>query len=117
MSSGDGERALLLVGKLLGDLLDTFDLAQDLASGVDDALSSRGDTRQMLAAASKYLDAQFVFEQANLLADPRLRGIQALRCRGDVEVMVRYFPDVAQLLKLHMCPSKQIDATGISSDI
>jgi hypothetical protein len=31
--------------------------------------------------------------------------------------VVRHFPDVAQLLKLHRCPSKQIDATGISDGI
>jgi hypothetical protein len=31
--------------------------------------------------------------------------------------VVRHFPDVAQLLKLHMYPSKQIDATGISDGI
>jgi hypothetical protein len=31
--------------------------------------------------------------------------------------VVRHFPDVAQLLKLHMNPSKQVDATGISDDI
>ena len=72
MSGGDGQRTLLLVGELLGDLLDAFDLAQDLASGRDDALASRSDASQMFAAAGKYLDAQFVFKQADLFADTRL---------------------------------------------
>ncbi|SOB54092.1 conserved hypothetical protein [Pseudomonas lundensis] len=31
--------------------------------------------------------------------------------------MVRHFPDVAQLLKLHMHPSKQLDAKGIGGGI
>jgi hypothetical protein len=31
--------------------------------------------------------------------------------------VVRHFPDVAQLLKLHMYPSKQVDARGISDGI
>jgi len=31
--------------------------------------------------------------------------------------VVRHFPDVAQLLKLHMHPSKLIDAKGIGGDI
>ncbi|MNM63578.1 hypothetical protein D3C81_749480 [compost metagenome] len=104
---GDGQGALLLVGELLGDLLDAFDLAQDLAGGIDDALTRGGDTGQVLAATRKDFNTQFIFEQADLLADPRLRGIQTLRRRGDVEVMVRYFPDVAQLLKLHRFPSVQ----------
>jgi hypothetical protein len=71
----------------------------------------------MLAAAGKDLDPQFVFEQTDLLADAGLRGVKALSRRGDVEVMVRHFPDVAQLLKLHMYPSKQVDARGISDGI
>ncbi|MNG98126.1 hypothetical protein D3C79_572570 [compost metagenome] len=104
---GDGQGALLLVGELLGDLLDAFDLAQDLAGGIDDALTRGGDTGQVLAATRKDFNTQFIFEQADLLADPRLRGIQTLRRRGDVEVVVRHFPDVAQLLKLHRFPSVQ----------
>jgi hypothetical protein len=30
---------------------------------------------------------------------------------------VRHFQDLAQLFKLHMNPSKQVDATGISDGI
>ncbi|MNG99284.1 hypothetical protein D3C79_584490 [compost metagenome] len=107
VGGGDGQRALLLVGELLGNLLDAFDLAQDFAGGIDDALTGRGDAGQVLAAAGKDFNTQFILEQADLLADTWLGGIQALRRRGDVEVMVRHFPDVAQLLKLHRFPSVQ----------
>ncbi|MOA04376.1 hypothetical protein D3C78_1239250 [compost metagenome] len=117
MGGGDRQGAFLLVGELLGNLLDAFDLAQYLASGGDDALTGRGHSGQVLAAACEDLDAQFVFQQTDLLADARLRGVQALGGSGNVEVVVRHFPDVAQLLKLHMYPSKQLDATGISDDI
>ena len=44
VGSGDGQRALLLVGEFLGDLLDALDLAQDLAGGMDDPLPA-GVTR------------------------------------------------------------------------
>ncbi|MNT58745.1 hypothetical protein D3C72_1962040 [compost metagenome] len=117
VGGGDRQGAFLLVGEFLGDLLDAFNLAQNLASGGDDALAGRGDTGQVLAATGKNLDAQFVFQQADLFADARLRGVKALGCSGNVEVVVRHFPDVAQLLKLHMNPSKQVDATGISDGI
>ncbi|MNZ48633.1 hypothetical protein D3C78_663810 [compost metagenome] len=107
VGGGDGQRALLLVGELLGNLLDAFDLAQDFAGGIDDALTGRGNAGQVLAAAGKDFNTQLILEQADLLADTWLGGIQALRRRGDVEVMVRHFPDVAQLLKLHRFPSVQ----------
>ncbi len=107
VGSGDGQRTLLLVGEFLSNLLDALDLAQNLASGVDDALARWGDAGQVLAAAGEDFNPQFILKQADLLADPRLRGVQTLRRRGDVEVMVRHFPDVAQLLKLHRFPSNQ----------
>ena len=56
---------------------------------------------EMFAAASKHFDPQLILQQTNLLADARLRGIEALGCCRYVEFMVRDFPDVAQLLKLH----------------
>ncbi|MCY1177146.1 hypothetical protein D9M73_174430 [compost metagenome] len=117
VGGGDGQRALLLVGELLGNLLDAFDLAQDFAGGIDDALTGRGHAGQVLAAAGKDFDAQFIFQQTDLFADARLRGVKALGCSGNVEVVVRHFPDVAQLLKLHRYPSNQLDATCISDDL
>jgi hypothetical protein len=79
--------------------------------------SPAGDAGQVLAAAGEHFDAKFVFQQADLFTDARLRGVKALGGSGNVEVVVRHFPDVAQLLKLHMYPSKQVDATGISDGI
>ncbi len=115
VGSGDGQRALLLVGEFLGDLLDALDLAQDLAGGMDDPLPRRRHTGQVLAAASEHLDAQFVLQQADLLADARLRSIEALRRGGDVEVVVRNLPDIAQLLKLHGDSSKRLSRPAIKN--
>jgi hypothetical protein len=72
VGGGNRQGALFLVGEFLGDLLDAFDLAQDLAGSGDDALAGRSDAGQVLAAAGKHFDAQFVFKQADLFADTRL---------------------------------------------
>ena len=64
--------AFFLVGEFLSDLLDAFDLAQDLAGRGDNALAGRRDAGQVFAAAGKHFDAQFVFKQADLFADTRL---------------------------------------------
>jgi hypothetical protein len=55
----------------------------------------------VLAAAGEDLHAELVLEQADLLADARLRGEQALSGGRYVEVVVGDFPDVAELLELH----------------
>ncbi|MNM96397.1 hypothetical protein D3C81_1088730 [compost metagenome] len=115
MGGGDGQRALLLVGELLGDLLDALDLAQDLAGGIDDALAGRGHAGQVLAAAREDFDAQLILEQADLLADAWLRGIEALCSGRNVQIVVRDFPDVAQLLKLHGDSSKWMSRPAIRS--
>jgi hypothetical protein len=60
----------------------------------------------MLAATREDLYAEFILKQTNLFADARLGGEQALGGRRNIEVMVRHFPDVTQLLKLHRVPSK-----------
>ena len=57
--------------------------------------------RQVFPGTGEYLNAEFVFEQANLFGDARLGGKQALRCGRDIEIVVGDFPDVAQLLQLH----------------
>jgi hypothetical protein len=57
--------------------------------------------REVLSAAGKDLDAEFVFEETDLFADSRLGREQALRGCGDIQLMVGDFPDVAELLELH----------------
>ena len=78
-----------------------FDLAQNLTGGLQDGLAGRGHMGQVFAAAGENLHAQFILQQADLLADAGLRGVQALGGRRHIEIVVRHFPDVAQLLKLH----------------
>src|SRR5690606_15346258 len=115
VSGGDAQGAALLVGEFLRDLLDAFALAQDFASGIDDALAGRRNAGQVLATAREDFDPQFVFEQTDLSADAGVRGEQALCGCRDIEVRMRHFPDVTQLLKLHRNPSKTDDITRVPS--
>jgi hypothetical protein len=96
MRGGDGQGAAFLVRVLLGDVLDALDLAQNLAGGLEDHLPCGGDVGEVLATAGEDLHAEFILEEADLLADAGLRGIQGLRRGGHVEVVVRDLPDVAQ---------------------
>src|SRR5690606_4453739 len=72
VSSGDAQRALFLVGELLGNLLDAFAFSKDYTCDGDDPLTGRRHTRQMLATAGKNLYPQLIFEQPDLLADTGL---------------------------------------------
>ena len=62
---------------LLGNALDVIHLGHDLAGQIDDLLACRGDFGELLACAHEYLHAELVFDLADLLADPGLRGVQA----------------------------------------
>jgi hypothetical protein len=55
----------------------------------------------VFAGSGKDLNTQFILQHPDLLGNSRLRGEQ-FRCRGGyIEIVVRDFPDIAQLLKLH----------------
>ena len=72
VGGGNGQRTLLLVGVLLGHLLDTFNLAQHFSGGFQNRFAGRGDMGQVLATASKYLYPKFILQQAYLFADAGL---------------------------------------------
>ena len=56
---------------------------------------------QVFATAGKDFHPKLILQQANLLADTGLRGIQALCGCGHIEVVVGHLPDIAQLLQFH----------------
>src|SRR5690606_24919263 len=101
MRGGQREHPFFLVGEFLGNLLDVLDLAQNLPGGMNDAFARRSYTRQVLAATGEHFQPQFIFQQANLLADSWLRRVEALGSSRHVQIMVCHLPDVTQLLKLH----------------
>jgi hypothetical protein len=54
-----------------------------------------------LPLAHEDLDAEFVLEILDVLADARLRGEQRIGDFGQVEVLAHRFADDAQLLEIH----------------
>lgn len=101
VSGGDGEAPATLVAELLGHLLDVLGQTQHFAGELDDGLPGRRHPGQVLAAAGEDLHPQLILQQADLLGDPRLGGVEALGRGRNVEVMASDFPDVTQLLQLH----------------
>src|SRR5690606_16502790 len=82
----DGERAAAVAALLVRQTLDALDLLEDLERPLDDLLPRRRDARQGSALAQEDGKAELVLELLELLADPRLRGVQPLRGGGDVQV-------------------------------
>ena len=95
---GNTQIALALVAEFLGDLFDPFCPAQNLTCFTHDNFPARGDASQMFAAPGKYFQAQLIFKKADLFGNTRLRSKKALGSCRHVEIMVRNFPYIAQLL-------------------
>jgi len=110
----DAQAALLFVAVFLGEFSDVADLAKHITRHLDDFRTHRRDVRQVLSAAGKNLDTEFIFEQSDLLADAGLGGKEALGSRGNVQIVVRDFPDVPELLQFHTV-SPVIKTSGDSS--
>ncbi len=101
MRRRNGQAALGFIAELLRNLFNAFNFAQNFASHLQNGLASRSDAGKVLAAAGKNLNPQLILQQTDLLTDARLRGIQHLGCCRHVEVVMRYLPDVSQLLQFH----------------
>ncbi len=102
MCRGDDQSSAILPGKLFGITLQILGLGQDALDQPHRALAGLGQADQAFAATDEDLDAKLDFKLANLLADPRLRGVQAIGDLGQVEVVADGRPDIFQLLKIHL---------------
>ena len=95
---GNTQIALALVAEFLGNFLDALNPPQDLSRLTNNDFAARRDSGQMLAAAGKHFQPQFVLQQANLFRDTGLRRKEALGGCGHIQIVMRNFPDIAQLL-------------------
>jgi hypothetical protein len=95
MGGGDRERALFVAAHLGGETADVRDLAQDHPGAGDDLVAGRRGAHQRARPAGEELQAELLLQQAQLLADAGLRGVQRLRGRGDVEPGVRDGDEIA----------------------
>ena len=69
-----------------------------------------GQPSQTLTCPDEQLDAQLVFQFANLATDPGLRRVQNLGHLGQVEALTNGFAHRAQLLKIHDASPHAINA-------
>ncbi len=92
---------LPFVAQLGGEILDALRLLQDAQSALDHLLARRRDAREIASLAHEDLEAELVLEQLDLLADARLRGVQLLRRRRDVQPALGDGGEIAKLVQLH----------------
>jgi hypothetical protein len=98
---GDGEVSRVVLAQVGRQHLDVARLAHDLRGAVDDLGSRVRGTQQGASLAFEDLEAELVLELLELLADARLRGVQDARGLRDVQVVLGYSHEVAQLRELH----------------
>jgi hypothetical protein len=101
MGGGDHEVAGLPAGKLVGDAAQVLGIEQNAVDHLGQFLARLGQPEQTLATAHEDLDAEFVLEILDVLADAGLRGVQGGRHFGQVEVLAQRLADDAQLLEVH----------------
>ncbi len=101
VGGGDGQRAFRLAGELVADALQVLRLAQDAFRDAQHFLARLGHRDHALAVANEDLDAQLIFQQANLFGNAGLRSMQLFRCFGDIQALFGHFDQIAQLLQFH----------------
>ena len=70
----------------------------DATSMAEAFACGRSDPVQVLAAALEDAHPQLALQQADLLAHPRLAGIERIGGNGDVEIVVPHRDQILQLL-------------------
>ncbi|MNT82368.1 hypothetical protein D3C72_2220900 [compost metagenome] len=95
MGGGDGERTFRFLGEFVADALEVLCLAQDALRDAQHFLARLRHRDHALAVADEHLDAEFVFQQADLLGDARLRGVQLFGRLGHVQALLGDFDQIA----------------------
>jgi hypothetical protein len=101
MRGGNHQAAGIAVGIFLADAPDVLGFAQHAFGNFEHCPAGFGDRRQALAAPLENGHPEFLFEQPDLLGDPRLRGIQRLRSLRNIETTTRHFDEITELLEFH----------------
>src|SRR5882724_3278633 len=97
----DGKRTLTFVLELVGHASDVLSLAQQPQRIHDHALPCRRYFGERPAIAHEDIHAQLFLQQFELLADGGLRRMQLCSGRGEVQIVLSYRSQEAQLLKFH----------------
>ena len=101
VSGGYGQAAAVLGGIILGGLPEILAFLQNALRDRQDRFARLGDGSDALAVAHEDLDSELLLQQLDLFADSGLRGMQLIRCGGEVEALLLDFANVPELLQLH----------------
>ena len=101
VGGGDGQRAAVRLAQLRGGAADVLHLAQNAARARNDLVAGGGGAGERAALALEQLESELLFEQLQLPADTRLRGVQLPGGGRDVEAILVDRHEVAQLLQFH----------------
>ena len=104
VGGADREASLPLVAQLRREVADALGLLQDLQRPLDHLLPGGGDAGEIAPLAHEDLKAQLVLQELDLLAHPRLRGVEFVRRGRDIEPALGDGGEVAQLVELHAFP-------------
>ena len=91
MCRSDCERTGRFVSKFLADLFQVFCISQHSFGNFKDGLSWRRDFNHAFAVAHKNIYLKLVFQEANLLADSGLRGMEGFGGLGQIQTLIGDF--------------------------
>ena len=97
----DGEHAGLDVREGIAQRRQALDVVEDALGDLQHVFARFGQPHHPVAVALEDRETDLGFEPLDLLADARLRGVEALRRGRHIEIVVRHFPYIAQLLQFH----------------
>src|SRR5258708_32896088 len=101
MGRADRQAPLALIAELCRERANTLRLFEDPERPLDHLLPGGRDAGEIASLADEDLEAELVLEQLDLLAHPRLRGMELVRGGGDVAPSLSHGREIAQLAQLH----------------
>jgi hypothetical protein len=100
----NGQRAAIGLLEILGKGLQRLRFAQHAQRAGGDFLSGRREALERPPVAHEKSQTQLLFEEPDLLADARLRGVQRLGGSGDIEAVLDDGREITELLQLQGKP-------------
>ena len=94
----DGQTATIVIAEVSCRLADVFDVVQEIGDVFKNGVTSGRDRCQLFSGTFENLDVEFIFQQLDLVADTRLRGVQLFRSGRHVEVVTHDCVEKSKLL-------------------
>ena len=101
VGGGNRQRAGIVLDEIAGGAAQAFGVAQHAFDDRQHLRAGLGQAGQAFAGAHEEIDAELVFQLADLAAHPRLRGVQGGGDFGQVEAAACRLTNGAQLLEVH----------------